>query len=94
MLFPTNNKKDRINKSLKPWRQVRYCFGQPEPFMTPDDMEATPLSSASEIGLSDVVRILLAFRVDVIPMHSMAQLCKLKYRRPSGYSGGAIGTSC
>ena len=65
VLFPTNNRKDRVNKSLKSWRQVRDGFGQHEPFMIPDDMEATPLFFASETGLTLVVRKLLAFGVDV-----------------------------
>ena len=65
VLFPTNNRKDRINKSLKSWRQVRDGFGQHEPFMIPGDMEATPLFFASEAGLTIVVRKFLAFGVDV-----------------------------
>lgn len=65
VMFPTTNRKDRVNKSLKSWRQVRDGFGQHEPFMIPDDMEATPLFFASEAGLTPVVRKLLASGVDV-----------------------------
>lgn len=65
VLFPTTNRKDRVNKSLKLWRQVRDGFGQHEPFMVQDDMEATPLFFASEGGLTSVVKELLAFGVDV-----------------------------
>ena len=65
VLFPATNRKDRVNKSLKSWRQVRDGFGQHEPFMIPDEMEATPLFFASEAGLTSVVRKLLAFGVDV-----------------------------
>lgn len=65
VLFPTSNRKDRVNKSLKSWRQVRDGFGQHEPFMIPDEMEATPLFFASEAGLTSVIQKLLAFGVYV-----------------------------
>ena len=65
VLFPETNRKDRVNKSLKSWRQVRDGFGQHEPFMIPDEMEATPLFFASEAGLTSIIRKLLGFGVDV-----------------------------